>query len=267
MPTFTPGQPVPPTNPLALHEPKLLGPLISSAIKLWWGQPSVFFITAALVVIPFEVIVLGVLGGGFNDPDATASLWAEITSFLFMQTLGTALVTATHSRSVVALSRGESLTTEQAFRLGTSGFGAVLLAGIVYALATLVGFLVIVPGIFLMVAGVFTAQIAALERVGPIDALKRSIALVRAAGWWRTWGYLIVIGLISAAFGAFLGLFAGLLTAVGDERWFGSVFIVLLAIIEAAALSFTALVTTLLYFSWRAQTEVAPEPAEGPPTL
>jgi hypothetical protein len=250
---------------LQLDEPKLLGALISGASSLWFRQPGVFVAAAALIVIPFQVIVVGVLGGTFSSPTGAAAAWSRLLSLFSVNVLGTALITASHAKSVVALSEGRRLSTAAALKLGLSGFGLVILAGLVYAIATIVGFvLVVIPGIFIAVAGIFTAQFAALERTGPNDSFKESILLVRSVGWWKTWGYVLVIGLIEYAFGFVVGFLAASFESGFDasDQTANTIFFLVIVVVQAVTLSYTALINTLLYFSWKAR---AKAPAELQP--
>lgn len=94
----------------------------------------------------------------------------------------------------------------------------------------------------------FGAQAAVVERRRGPDALRRSSELVKGQ-WWRTFGVLFVTGFCAAVMGLAVGLGIGgplaLLTDLG----------VLLATAtilgEAIAVSFTALVATLLFFDLR----------------
>jgi hypothetical protein len=253
-PSFTTGAAQPPSDPLALDRPKNLGELFRDGWLLWRSNTGVFLMTAALVVIPFEVIVIGLLGGGFNDAYGNPALWAQVASPLLVGVFGTALITAIHARAVVALARGEKLTTGEAFALGLKGFGVIALATLVYLLAFVFGLLLILPGVFISIAGVFTAQIAALHGTGPVESIKASVRLVRGSGWWRTFGYLIVLNLV-ASIGTVAAsiLIAVASVASGEPSGFGAIAVPLTAVFDAAVMSWTALVTTLVYFSWRAE--------------
>lgn len=258
MSSFTPSPALPPPDPLALDQPKSLGPLLSGAWRLWSSQPSIFLITAALVVIPINVIVGGVIGHGFYDPYGKPDQGASAFEQFLLVTIGTSLVTAIHARAVVALSQKQTLTTESAFKLGAAVLGPVMLAAIVYFFAIVLGVFAIIVGAFIVaIYGIFTAQIAALEGLGPIESLKASFALVKDNGWWRTLGYQIVLGLV-AQIGAFLIalVIAGASSAFGEPSSFGIVAVIALALVNTAVLSWTALVTTLLYFSWKAESRL-----------
>ncbi len=254
MPTFTQGPPPPPSDPLALTEPKSLSPLFGSAWRLWIGQPGVFLVTSAWVVIPLYVVLVGLVGGGFHDAYGQSDWQADAANTLLVSTIGSALITAVHARAVVKLAAGHKLTTGEALQLGFEGFLLVLAAALVYALATIGGFLLlIIPGIFIAVAGMFAPQHAALTGTSAGKSLKASITLVRANGWWKTVGYSLVLGLVNAGIMGAAAIPMLLISlALGEPSDFGMVAVPVLALMQAATMSWTALVNTLLYFSWRA---------------
>lgn len=254
MATFTQGPPQPPSDPLALSEPKSLSPLFGSAWRLWIGQPGVFLVTAAWVVIPLYVVLVGLVGDGFHDSLGQAVWWADGTNTLLVSTIGSALITAVHSRAVVKLAARHELTTGEALRLGFQGFFLVLAAALLYALATVVGFLLlIIPGVFIAIAGMFAPQHAALTGSSALASLKASVSLVKANGWWRTLGYSFVLGLVNAGIMGATAIPVLILSfAFGEPDNFGMFVVPVLALMQAATMSWTALVNTLLYFSWRA---------------
>ncbi|PJN03424.1 oxidoreductase [Streptomyces sp. CB01201] len=88
----------------------------------------------------------------------------------------------------------------------------------------IVGFFGLVPvGIWLWVRFAFAPAAAVLENQGPVEALRRSARLV-ANAWWRTFGILMLIGMISGAIGYFVqlalgygGIFAAMPLAMADD--------------------------------------------------
>lgn len=239
----------------ALTQHKSVGELIGSTVKIWLSKPSVFIVAALIVVLPMELVLTGVLGGGFSDADGTADeLWTAIDGFA-VGFLGLALITAAHARAVVALAAGERVSTASALRLGGGAFVSVLGVAVLYTLATILGTIaLIIPGIYLSVVLMFGTQIAALTRTGISDSLDASIKLVRAVGWWRTFGYLLLITVLSyvPAFVIALPL-AVLGDAVDDPSIAGPVLVLVGGIVQALVYSFTALIQSLLYFSYRAK--------------
>jgi hypothetical protein len=80
----------------------------------------------------------------------------------------------------------------------------IILVGILQALATFAGFLLlIIPGIIIGVALTLSVPAAVEERIGAVDALKRSWELTRGSRW-KVWGVLFLIGIIGGVveFGA-----------------------------------------------------------------
>jgi hypothetical protein len=71
--------------------------------------------------------------------------------------------------------------------VGAPNTTSVLIAGVL--LPILVG-----PAIWLLVSASVVTPVVALERLGVLESLRRSISLVRGR-WWPTLGYLLLIGL------------------------------------------------------------------------
>jgi hypothetical protein len=264
MATFTPGPRQPNSRDIRpLNQPKKLAELFDDAWALWRGQPGVFLVTAAVVVIPFYVIVVGLIGGGFHDSLGKPSPGVQLLQLIVLGTFGTAMITAIHARAVVAISEGKVLSTESAFNLGRPVFGGVILAALLY-LGSVVGGLILIvfPGIYVAIAGMFTTEYAAIEGMAPVEALKASVRLVRQNGWWRTFGYQFVLALVGSLGSVVAGLLIGVVSAAsGHSPTVGYFAVPVLAIVDAAVMSWTALVLTLLFFSWRAQSD---DPYGGP---
>jgi hypothetical protein len=79
--------------------------------------------------------------------------------------------------------------------IGTSTLGVLALGSLAYALAVLVGtVLVVVPGIYLLVRFLFVTQVIVLERTDVAGAFSRSSDLVKDA-WWRVFGHFLLFNL------------------------------------------------------------------------
>jgi len=79
--------------------------------------------------------------------------------------------------------------------IGTSTLGVLALGSLAYALAVLVGtVLVVVPGIYLLVRFLFMTQVIVLERTGVAGAFARSSDLVKDS-WWRVFGHFLLFNL------------------------------------------------------------------------
>jgi hypothetical protein len=124
---------------------------------------------------------------------------------------------------------------------------------VVWALVSVLGMLLLVlPGMYVLLGGMFAPLIVAVSPARGWSAVRESIRVVRAAGWWRTLGASFVVSLVAIAVIALPVGFVGLVVGSTDSM----VVIVLGGIVEgvlqAALLSWSALATTLLYFSWKA---------------
>ncbi|MBV9279565.1 MAG: hypothetical protein JOZ41_05750, partial [Chloroflexi bacterium] len=91
---------------------------------------------------------------------------------------------------------GQAITIGEVFsRLGGRTFGLLLAASLAFALAVLLGtVLLVVPGIFLLVRFLFATQVIVLERADLNTAFRRSWALVEGS-WWRVFGLFLLVNL------------------------------------------------------------------------
>lgn len=84
-----------------------------------------------------------------------------------------------------ATARNQSMTAIDAVGVGLSCFLPLLGVSLLYTLAVAGGLiLLIVPGLYLSVAMVFSTVLVVTTNMGPLEALKRSRQLVKGH-WWR----------------------------------------------------------------------------------
>ncbi|HST38824.1 MAG TPA: hypothetical protein VLK58_04920, partial [Conexibacter sp.] len=156
-----------------------------------------------------------------------------------------ALITALHCVVVRDLGEGRVPRLGEALREAAPRIAAAIGVVLLSSAAVFAGLVaLVVPGVLLMVAWYFGAQVAVLERLAPWEALQRSWALVKGR-WWSTFGALLLSGLAFTLPGTVMSI---LLTTIGN----GFVYVVALTLAQAVTLSLTALFGTLLYFSHRA---------------
>ena len=160
------------------------------------------------------------------------------------------IATALHAVSVMAVVRGEEPHVGGAFRAArpflVPAIGAVALAGVGIATGLV---LLIVPGVYLAVRWYLAAVVVTVEGVAPVAALRRSGELVEGS-WWAAFGRILLAALV---FG-FVAL-VGQLLAVATGS--GALFVSLLAITQAVAVSLSAIFATLLFFDLRARKDPA----------
>jgi hypothetical protein len=239
---------VPSEESLDLDAHRDAGDLIGTTLVVFARHFAVFLSVTLLVVAPVVVLVVGVWGGGLADgggADPSAAAAAATTTLLFLMPV---LVTALHVMILRDLGKGRVPTVGRALRAAAPRFPHAIAAVFVYTLLMFGGFvLVVVPGVWVLVAGYFAAQAAVIEREGPWGAFRRSSELVDGR-WWRTAGTLL-LGWILLAIPSYP---AGLAIAAIDN---GVIYVVLYSLLQVLTLSLSALFGTLLYFSLRARVE------------
>ena len=133
-------------------------------------------------------------------------------------------------------------------------FGVAIVGGVLVALATLA---LIVPGIWLFVMYSVAVPALLLERIGPIQALRRSFRLVRGR-WWPTAGALVVGYLLISILGALVTAVIMVVPAVvaEDNTLAGAVGAVVGGTVGSVLTTpYSAAVVTLLYFDLRVRKE------------
>lgn len=239
--------------PLDLDLPRGPVALVRTTLALFGRHSGLFLAMTLLVVAPVTILVNGVWERGLTSGGnlATGSL-AALPAVIIATFVMPVLVTALHAVVVRTMGEGHVPGVGHALRQAAPRFPAAIGAVLWYSIMTGVGFvLLIVPGVWTLVAGYFAAQIAVLERESPFDAVLRSIRFVRGR-WWRTAGTLLVGWLAATIAFAPAGL---AIRTLGP----GVAYIVLLTLVKALELSLSALFGTLLYFSLRAAAR-EPEP-------
>lgn len=238
-----------------LTAPRTIGGVLKSTWTVWRSRPAVFVLIAIAIVLPFEIVLTGVLGGGFSDRYGEASeTWALVDGAL-IGLVCAPLISATHARAVVLLATGEPTTTGQVLRAGLATLVTVILAVIFLTIITIGGtLLLIIPGIWVATVGVFTAQVKALTGTPVVESFSSSKDVVGKVGWWRTFGSIVLVSVIAGIVTTLLAVIVGVAVEVIDDvSVSGPIAVIGVALLTAATYSWTALATTLQYFAWRSR--------------
>lgn len=225
--------------PRSAHE------LVQAAFGIYRRYPLLFFVLASGVIVPYEVIVLAITGAG---PLARGSLSFGVSSLLSLidLVLVGALVSALHVHAVKLVLEGAEPQLGPITRRGLQALPVVAAATIMSWLGIVLGFfLLIVPGVILLLRWYVVAQAAAIEGEGWLPALRRSRQLVE--GNYR---HVIVLALYILVITIVPSVLLG--RAFGHETTTVASFVVgvLLTVLTG---SFSALITALLYFDLRAR--------------
>jgi hypothetical protein len=235
--------------PLDLARHRALGELLSTSLALFRDHAAVFLTVALLFTAPITLAVDGIWGRALAEgADARPPSEVRATS-LILQLVVIPLVTAIQVVIVQGLARGRPPGVRAALGAAAPRLPAVIVAVLLYVVAVAGGLLaLVVPGVWLIVRWYFVAQAVVIDRLSPVEALRRSGELVRGR-WWRTAGCLLAAGLL---FG-----FAGtLVTAILAGIDNGAIYVAGVVIVQSIVLSLTTIFATLLFFDLRARREI-----------
>lgn len=182
--------------PLDLRRPRDVGALISDGWNVYSRNLRVLLGLGAAVIIPVELIVLG-LGLGWFTADYNTfeeiSTGEQVVVGLAELLVIVPLVMAMAVYVLQDVAAGEKPTfrgtAQRAFDIFTPVMTVVVMVGV---LALCGVALLILPGIFIAIALVFAPIVAVAEQSRGPDALRRSWELVRGF-WWRTFGVVVII--------------------------------------------------------------------------
>jgi hypothetical protein len=294
-PGWGPPSPYPPlpkagsarTGPLPLH-PMTLGDILDGAFKLLKANVRTIVLVAAVFLVPINLVAgffqRDLLGGyGFlqlaNDPSLIdqanadpsnalllSAVLAAVASFLITPFIGGAV-----SKIVAASYLGEDPEPGPVMRATARRFLALLGAFFFTLLLKLVGLLVCVVGVLVpMTFFLVTTPAVMVEELGPIQAMARSVTLVRTR-FWPVMGIGVLSGLLASVLESILSWPFGLAAGLIGFRW-GWILAAIGEILPAlVTMPLVAIVATLVYFDLRIRNEgfdlqmIAAELARGAP--
>jgi hypothetical protein len=181
---------------LELDLPRSIREMLVVAFELYRRVPVLFLVFAAILVVPYEVIVLVITGKGPFALGQIAfiprQLIVVIESFLV-----TPLVSALHIHAVREVGDGGRPRLLPTLRRSLPTLPTVVIATGVSSVALLAGTILVVPGLFLLAIWAVVAQAAAIEGGSWIGALRRSAELTRGYRW-HALGLVLAAGAIAA---------------------------------------------------------------------
>jgi hypothetical protein len=241
--------PQPPRAPLDLRRPRDVGGLISEGFNVYFREFGTFFLVACAVVVPVNLIVLGVGLGWFTgkydpSPPPGEAFIPLITNFLVVAPLLSAMCI----HALLEVAEGRKPRAGTMIQRGLDVFAPLVLVMLLYAGGVTLGlFALILPGIYLLVRWSFCIQAAVVDgRRGPA-ALARSGELVTGM-WWRVAGITLAANFLAGGLSAVAGAPFAAAADATDQAVFQLVGQTVGGVLFAPA---AALITTLLYFDQR----------------
>jgi hypothetical protein len=239
---------------IELERPRDVGGLLRDALVVYIRHFGTFLALGALVVVPSELIVGGIgmeqLTSGYDaSPSFAEAAIPSAVSYLVVAPL----ITAICIYALRSVAEGGSPGAREAVVRGFESFSPIFFAVLLAALGTLVGAILIVPGIYLFVRWYFVPQAVVLERAHGTAALRASGRVVEGA-WWRTFGLILLVNVI-----ALLVVFVVASPfAAGAESSDRAIWAMIGQIVAATITQpFGALFSTLLWYDLRARKRAA----------
>jgi hypothetical protein len=244
---------------LDLDHSRSIGEMLTAAFALYWRVPVLFLAFAAIVVVPYELIVLAITGAG---PIAQGHLGFFGSKSLLVADsfIVTPLISALHVQAVREIGNGGRPTFIATFRQSLPRLPVVAVAAGISGVAIGLGSLAFaIPGLILAAIWPVVAQAAALESGSPIDALRRSFALTRGHRWHAFW-LIFFAGMIAAVPGVLLSFPSRHSATTAGTFIAGTA-------VQIVVRSFEALATGLLYFDLVARQRIEPRGMKTPPVV
>jgi len=243
-----------------------LGDILTAAFELYRANAAKLIQIVAIVVIPLTFISALLTEVIFKPTCTSADLQSaqtlqdvvdRCTVGFFRGALVSAigffiaiaiqqLLAGAVTRGGAAATLGRDVDVNASYRYAFSRIGGLIGLALLIGLMVGIGFILfIIPGIIFLVFLSVSVVAFIIERLGAVDSMKRSWALVRG-NWWHTLGVIIVTALLA-------GIVNGILTAIGGDSFLGSwIFSSIAQIITAP---YVAVVYVLLYIDLRARHE------------
>jgi hypothetical protein len=239
---------------IELERPRDVGGLLRDALVVYIRHFGTFLALGALVVVPAELIVGGIgmeqLSSGYDpSPSFAEAAIPSAVSYLVVAPL----ITAICIYALRSVAEGGSPGAREAVVKGFESFSPIFFAVLLAALGTLVGAILIVPGIYLFVRWYFVPQAVVLERAHGPAALRASGQVVQGA-WWRTFALILLVNLVALLIVFVVASpFAAAAESSDRALW------ALIGQIVAATITqpFGALFSTLLWYDLRARKRAA----------
>lgn len=236
---------------------RLFAPTFWSFILVGALTLAVFAMTGADEVIRLVLTDPSALArlGEAEQLEVSVRLFQGVSISALLQLVATGFVNLTAHRVVGSELGGERLSTGAAVSSALARLAPLILAGVIVLVGVLAGLvLLIIPGIWLAGYATMISPVIAIEGAGPLQALRRSFALVRGR-WWATVGFLVLVGLLGSVAAQLVQLLAIPVLATGGAGIGVGLAFVVLVVAQGLVVAAIAVMTTLWYVDLRARKE------------
>jgi Uncharacterised protein family (UPF0259) len=195
--------------------PQSIGGVLDNGFKLFresFVQVFLLAVATSLVTAPSNYAGLYVLQNG-STPNVIGTL---VGAGLLIALIATILLGAIVAR-IDGVARGEAVSVGDALSIGINRLPAMVVSWILVGLVVGVGLvLLIIPGLILAIWLLFGPYAVVVERLGPLQSLSYSWAIVRGH-WWRTAALVTIVGIILIVIYIVLGIVASIAVFTNPE--------------------------------------------------
>lgn len=220
------------------------GRIIGDGFRVYFGNFLTLFLIYVVPVAPF--VVLGAIAQ--SGQDLSLIIIATVIQLLVgLFSVGAMTVAV----SDICLGNQPNFARSYAavFRVLGKYFGTYFL----YVVIVIAGYiLLVIPGIYLSFALIFTLPVCIIERRSVMESIKRSYRLAKGS-WWRIFGIFMLLFLVFLGCTILVQIPAALIfMATGPENIFGAL---LSGLISIVMFPFMQVAYVLLYYDIRARKE------------
>lgn len=192
--------------------PQAVGGILDSGFALFRDSVKDTFALAllsGLLAAPFSRLAQNTATADVTFGSATTQLLISLASMAVTLFFYAAIIAR-----IGSIRNGRHMLLGDALGVAVNRFPAMFGGFVLFMLALVVGFLLLViPGLYLMIALGFVFFAAVLERKGAVESLLYSHNLVRGH-WWRTALLVVTIGVVAVVLYLVLGLIVGIVLAM-----------------------------------------------------
>lgn len=205
-------------------------------------NPALFIGLAVIATVP--EILIGLVASTSEEPHVGMTALLNIISRVCNLVLTGAIV-----YGVFCILRGAPATIGDAVKRGLARLGPLVIVSLIIGVATGIGFmLLIVPGIILMCMWAVTVPACVVERLGPVQSLRRSNELT--SGYrWTIFGLFFLVGII------ILIVVMAVIFIISAVTGSPAIAMILASLIGAVPAAFQSVMLATVYYDLRAVKE------------
>lgn len=222
------------------------GQVIGDSIRIYSKNLPIIFAIYALPLIPFMVLKALTTANQNVETEIIAALIEMVVSIF---TLGAVTI------AVSDVCLGNAPALGRSYSAMGRVFGKYLGTYFIYMLAVILGMIaLVVPGLIAAVFLLFCLPITVIERRGPIEAIRRSVALGKDF-YWRNAGVLLLAILVAVLLMFLIAIVVGTVLGVAGASPTGFAFSIIIAILTSLAAPLFQVPAILLYYDMRVRKE------------